>query len=74
MWYFPLGAGILIIWGILTLRAFFLKKKALSSQIEYDNFLMKTLLGKSHDRVHNLLYGIAEIALGILTLIYYFNN
>ena len=71
MWYLPVGATILIIWGVLTLRAIFLNKKALSSQFEADNFLMKFVLGKHHDRVHNLIYGTLEVVIGVSVLMYY---
>jgi len=68
MWYEIIGSVGLIIWGILSLRAFFLNKKALIFISYNDEFLPKKVLGKYYDRTMNLVMGIIELLAGLFIL------
>lgn len=71
MWYQIVGGVILIIWGIFSLRAFILKKKAFLMNFYDDSFILKKVLGKHYDRVMNLFFGLVEVTIGIFILIYW---
>jgi|GEM_PF-5695007 hypothetical protein len=68
MWYEIIGSIGLIIWGILSLRAFALNKKALFFISYTDEFLPKKLFGDNYNRIMNLILGIIELLCGLYIL------
>ena len=68
MWYEIIGSIGLIIWGILSLRAFAMNKKALFFISFTDEFLPKKLFGDYYDRFMNLILGIIELLCGLYIL------
>ena len=67
-----IGGIALIIWGVLSLRAFALDKKFLGSDHDSGAFLFKKLLGREYNKMSNFLFGILEIVLGVICLSFYF--